>query len=65
MSPLQAQEELSALIGKFDFQSSHKEYWKWVFCPAIQWKSTYDFLDIVCVRLATLAMIHRTNTLVP
>ena len=68
MSPLQAQEELSALIGKFgDFQSSHKviDIGSGFSAPAIQWKSTYDFLDIVCVNINSQQLSTASKTLVP
>jgi SAM-dependent methyltransferase len=68
MSPLQAQEELSALIGKFgDFQSSHRviDIGSGFSAPAIQWKSTYDFLDIVCVNINSQQLSTAAKTLVP
>jgi ubiquinone/menaquinone biosynthesis C-methylase UbiE len=68
MSPLQAQEELSALIGKFgDFQSSHRviDIGSGFSAPAIQWKSTYDFLDIVCVNINSQQLSTASKTLVP
>jgi ubiquinone/menaquinone biosynthesis C-methylase UbiE len=68
MSPLQAQEELSTLIGKFgDFQSSHRviDIGSGFSAPAIQWKSTYDFLDIVCVNINSQQLSTAAKTLVP
>ena len=68
MNPLQAQEELSALIGKFgDFQSSHRviDIGSGFSAPAIQWKSTYDFLDIVCVNINSQQLSTASKTLVP
>ena len=54
MNPLHAQRELSALIGKFgDFQSSHRvlDIGSGFSAPATQWKSIYNFLDIICVNI--------------
>jgi ubiquinone/menaquinone biosynthesis C-methylase UbiE len=68
MSPLQAQEELSALIGKFgDFQSSHSviDIGSGFSAPAIQWKSTYDFLDIICININFQQLFTAAKTLVP
>ena len=68
MSPLQAQEELSVLIGKFgDFQSSHRiiDIGSGFSAPAIQWKLLYDFLDIVCVNINSQQLSTAAKTLVP
>lgn len=68
MSPLQAQKELSALIGKFgDFQSSHRiiDIGSGFSAPAIQWKLIYDFLDIVCVNINSQQLSTAAKTLVP
>src|SRR5215217_1699080 len=68
MSPLRAQEELSALIGKFgDFQSSHRiiDIGSGFSAPAIQWKLIYDFLDIVCVNINSQQLSTAGKTLVP
>src|ERR687897_1571311 len=68
MSPLRAQEELSALIGKFgDFQSSHRiiDIGSGFSAPAIQWKLIYDFLDIVCVNINSQQLSTAAKTLVP
>ena len=67
-SPLQAQKELSALIGKFgDFQSSHRiiDIGSGFSAPAIQWKLIYDFLDIVCVNINYQQLSTAAKTLVP
>jgi ubiquinone/menaquinone biosynthesis C-methylase UbiE len=68
MSPLQAQKELSALIGKFgNFQSSHRiiDIGSGFSAPAIQWKLIYDFLDIVCVNINSQQLSIGAKTLVP
>ena len=68
MNPLHAQRELSALIGKFgDFQSSHRvlDIGSGFSAPAIQWKSTYDFLDIVCININSQQLSTAAKTLVP
>ena len=68
MSPLQAQKELSALIGKFgNFQSSHRiiDIGSGFSAPAIQWKLIYDFLDIVCVNINSQQLSIAAKTLVP
>src|ERR687897_1586145 len=68
MSPLHAQQELSALIGKFgDFQSSHRviDIGSGFSAPATQWKSIYDFLDIVCVNINSQQLSTAAKTLVP
>jgi SAM-dependent methyltransferase len=68
MSPLQAQEELSALIGKFgDFQSSHRiiDIGSGFSAPAIQWKLLYNFLDIICVNINSQQLSTAAKTLVP
>jgi SAM-dependent methyltransferase len=52
--PLEAQEELCKLIGKFgDFQSAERiiDVGSGFSAPAIQWKLTYNSLDIVCVNI--------------
>jgi SAM-dependent methyltransferase len=54
MNPMEAQEELSALIGKFgDFKQSRRviDVGSGFSAPAAQWKSTYEFLDILCVNI--------------
>jgi SAM-dependent methyltransferase len=68
MSPLQAQEELSALIGKFgEFQTSHRiiDIGSGFSAPAIQWKLIYDFLDIVCVNINSQQLSTAAKILVP
>src|SRR5215212_7618601 len=68
MSPLHAQQELSALIGKFgDFQSSHRviDIGSGFSAPATQWKSIYDFLDVVCVNINSQQLSTAAKTLVP
>jgi ubiquinone/menaquinone biosynthesis C-methylase UbiE len=68
MNPMQAQEELSALIGKFgDFHLSHRiiDAGSGFSAPAAQWKSTYDFLDIVCVNINSQQLSTAAQALVP
>ena len=73
--PLEAQEELCKLIGKFgDFQSAERiiDIGSGFSAPAIQWKLTYNSLDIVCVDInsrqlytavkMTLVPINNNNT---
>ena len=68
MNPLHAQRELSALIGKFgDFQSSHRvlDIGSGFSAPATQWKSIYNFLDIICVNINSQQLSTAAKTLVP
>ena len=68
MNPLRAQRELSALIGKFgDFQSSHRvlDIGSGFSAPATQWKSIYNFLDIICVNINSQQLSTAAKTLVP
>lgn len=68
MNPLHAQRELSALIGKFgDFQSSHRvlDIGSGFSAPASQWKSIYNFLDIICVNINSQQLSTAAKTLVP
>src|ERR671910_2107737 len=68
MDPLHAQRELSALIGKFgDFQSSHRvlDIGSGFSAPATQWKSIYNFLDIICVNINSQQLSTAAKTLVP
>ena len=68
MSPLLAQEELSALIGKFgEFQTSHRiiDIGSGFSAPAIQWKLIYGFLDIVCVNINSQQLSTAAKILVP
>jgi SAM-dependent methyltransferase len=68
MNPLHAQRELSALIGKFgDFQSSHRvlDIGSGFSAPAAQWKSIYNFLDIICVNINSQQLSTAAKTLVP
>ena len=67
-NPLRAQRELSALIGKFgDFQSSHRvlDIGSGFSAPATQWKSIYNFLDIICVNINSQQLSTAAKTLVP
>jgi ubiquinone/menaquinone biosynthesis C-methylase UbiE len=66
--PLHAQRELSALVAKFgDFQSSHRvlDIGSGFSAPAIQWKSIYNFLDIICVNINSQQLSTAAKTLVP
>ena len=68
MSPIEAQEELTALIGKFgDFQLSQRvvDVGSGFSAPAAQWKLTYSFLDIVCVNINSQQLSTAAKTLVP
>ena len=68
MNPLHAQRELSALIGKFgDFQSSHRvlDIGSGFSAPATQWKSIYNFLDIICVNINSQQLSTAAKTLIP
>jgi len=68
MNPLHAQRELSTLIGKFgDFQSSHRvlDIGSGFSAPATQWKSIYNFLDIICVNINSQQLSTAAKTLVP
>jgi ubiquinone/menaquinone biosynthesis C-methylase UbiE len=68
MNPIEAQEELTALIGKFgDFQLSQRviDVGSGFSAPAAQWKLTYDFLDIVCVNINSQQLSTAAKTLVP
>lgn len=68
MNPLHAQRELSALIGKFgDFESSHRvlDIGSGFSAPATQWKSIYNFLDIICVNINSQQLSTAAKTLVP
>ena len=68
MNPFHAQRELSALIGKFgDFQSSHRvlDIGSGFSAPATQWKSIYNFLDIICVNINSQQLSTAAKTLVP
>ncbi|HEX6028774.1 MAG TPA: class I SAM-dependent methyltransferase, partial [Nitrososphaeraceae archaeon] len=67
MNPLHAQRELSALVGKFgDFQSSHRvlDIGSGFSAPAAQWKSIYNFLDIICVNINSQQLSTAAKTLV-
>jgi SAM-dependent methyltransferase len=67
-SPIEAQEELTALIGKFgDFQLSQRviDVGSGFSAPAAQWKLTYSFLDIVCVNINSQQLSTAAKTLVP
>ena len=67
--PLEAQEELCKLIGKFgDFQSAERiiDVGSGFSAPAIQWKLTYNSLDIVCVDINSRQLYTAVKmTLVP
>ena len=67
--PLEAQEELCKLIGKFgDFQSAERiiDVGSGFSAPAIQWKLTYNSLDIVCVNINSRQLYSAVKmTLVP
>jgi hypothetical protein len=67
--PLEAQEELCKLIGKFgNFQSAERiiDVGSGFSAPAIQWKLTYNSLDIVCVNINSQQLYTAVKmTLVP
>jgi SAM-dependent methyltransferase len=68
ISPIEAQEELTALIGKFgDFQLSQRviDIGSGFSAPAAQWKLTYSFLDIVCVNINSQQLSTAAKTLIP
>jgi SAM-dependent methyltransferase len=68
ISPIEAQEELTALIGKFgDFQLSQRviDIGSGFSAPAAQWKITYSFLDIVCVNINSQQLSTAAKTLIP
>jgi SAM-dependent methyltransferase len=68
MNPMEAQKELSALIGKFgDFKQSRRvvDVGSGFSAPAAQWKLTYDFLDIVCVNINSQQLSTAAKILVP
>jgi SAM-dependent methyltransferase len=68
ISPIEAQEELTALIGKFgDFQLSQRviDIGSGFSAPAAQWKITYSFLDIVCVNSNSQQLSTAAKTLIP
>lgn len=68
MGPIEAQEEMTALIGKFgDFQSSQTviDVGSGFSAPAAQWKLTYSFLDIVCVNINSQQLSTAVKILVP
>jgi SAM-dependent methyltransferase len=67
MSPTEAQEELTALIGKFgDFKLSQRviDVGSGFSAPAAQWKLTYNFLDIACVNINS-QQLSTAKTLAP
>jgi cyclopropane fatty-acyl-phospholipid synthase-like methyltransferase len=67
-SPLEAQQDLSTLIAKFaDFQSAETliDVGSGFSAPAIHWKSTYDFLEILCVNINPEQLYTAKRILVP
>jgi SAM-dependent methyltransferase len=68
ISPIEAQEELTTMIGKFgDFQLSQRviDIGSGFSAPAAQWKLTYSFLDIVCVNINSQQLSTAAKTLIP
>jgi SAM-dependent methyltransferase len=67
-SPLKAQEDLSTLVGKFaDFQSAERvvDVGSGFSAPAIHWKLTYDFLDVLCVDINPQQLYTARRILIP
>ena len=59
--PVQAQEELCTLVGKFADLYSAKtvlDIGSGFSAPAIQWKKTCNYLDITCVNINSQQLSH-------